>query len=156
VWIEESGQIPLSVFNSSAFAFQYPYLDGNHFTGRISDFQPTDWIALLPTWMGNKSFLQAIDLSCNHFEGPVPSDFCNFILLEYLDMSYNNLFGSLPSCLNRSSIKHAHLSKNQLSSPLTNAFSNSSSVVTLDLTYNNFMGSISNWIGNLSRLSVLL
>jgi Leucine-rich repeat (LRR) protein len=82
--------------------------------------------------------------------------FCNFILLEYLDMSYNNLFGSLPSCLNRSSIKHAHLSKNQLSSPLTNAFSNSSSVVTLDLTYNNFMGSISNWIGNLSRLSVLL
>jgi hypothetical protein len=26
--------------------------------------------------MGNKSFLQAIDLSCNHFEGPVPSDFC--------------------------------------------------------------------------------
>ncbi|KAG5244660.1 receptor protein [Salix suchowensis] len=161
------GQIPLSIFNSSAFL--YLYLDGNNFTGQISGFPPPSWIHLsaldissnqlsgmLPAWMGNFSYLQAMDLSRNHFQGPIPRDFCDLGSVKYLDMSENNLLGSVPSCFSPSTIKHVHLSKNQLSGPLTEAFYNSSSLVTLDLNYNNFMGPVSNWIGNLSVLSVLL
>ncbi|KAG5244661.1 receptor protein [Salix suchowensis] len=161
------GQISPSIFNSSSL--KYLYLDGNKFTGHVLDFQPTNGIDLvaldisdnqfsgiLPTRMGNFSILTAIDLSRNHFDGPLPRDFCKLDDLEYLDLSENNLSGSVPSCFNPSSIKHVHLSKNQLSGPLTEAFYNSSSLVTLDIADNNLMGPISNWIGNLSALSVLL
>ncbi|KAG6774925.1 hypothetical protein POTOM_018343 [Populus tomentosa] len=162
------GQISPSIFNSSSL--RYLYLDGNKFTGHVLDFQPTSGISLaaldisnnqfsgiLPTWMGNFSNqMKAIDLSRNHFYGPLPRDFCKFDILEYLDMSENNLSGSIPSCFHPSSIKHVHLSKNQLGGPLTTAFYNSSSLVTLDIADNNLMGPISNWIGNLSVLSVLL
>ncbi|KAG5244633.1 LRR receptor serine/threonine-protein kinase [Salix suchowensis] len=161
------GQISPSIFNSSML--RHLYLDGNKFTGHVLDFQPTNGIYLaaldisdnqfsgiLPTRMGNFSMLQAIDLSRNHFDGPLPRDLCKLDNLEYLDLSENNLSGSVPSCFNPSSIKHVHLSKNQLSGPLTEAFYNSSSLVTLDIADNNLMGPISNWIGNLSALSVLL
>ena len=106
--------------------------------------------------MGNFSNLKAIDLSRNHFYDPLPRDFCKLDNFEYLDLSENNLSGSLPSCFNQPSIKHVHLSKNQLRGSLTKAFYNSSSLVTLDIADNNLMGPISNWIGNLSALSVLL
>ncbi|KAG5244636.1 leucine-rich repeat receptor protein [Salix suchowensis] len=164
-----SGQISPSIFNSSLLG--YLYLDGNKFTGHVFDFQPTNdfgiflagldisdnnFSGILPTWMGNFSDLKAINLSKNHFDGPLPRDFCKLDKLEYLDLSDNNFSGSVPSCFNPSSIKHVHLSKNQLSGPLTEAFYNSSSLVTLDIADNNLMGPISNWIGNLSALSVLL
>ncbi|KAG5244644.1 LRR receptor serine/threonine-protein kinase [Salix suchowensis] len=163
------GQISSSIFNSSLL--RYLYLDGNKFMGHVLDFQPTNNIGIylaaldisdnqfsgiLPTRMGNFSNLRAIDLSRNHFDGPLPRDFCKLDNLEYLDLSENNLSGSVPSCFNPSSIKHVHLYKNQLSGPLTEAFYNSSSLVTLDIADNNLMGPISNWIGNLSALSVLL
>ncbi|KAG5244655.1 receptor protein [Salix suchowensis] len=161
------GQISPSIFNSSLFIFLY--LDGNKFTGHVLDFQPTNRIDLaaldisdnqfsgiLPTRMGNFSNLKVIDLSRNQFDGPLPRDFCKLDNLAYLDLSENNLSGSVPSCFNPSSIKHVHLSKNQLSGLLTEAFYNSSSLVTLDIAENNLMGPISNWIGNLSDLSVLL
>ncbi|KAJ6775619.1 RECEPTOR-LIKE PROTEIN 14 [Salix purpurea] len=162
------GQISPSIFNSSLFS--YLYLDGNKFTGHVLDFQPTNngiylvsldisdnqFSGTLPTRMGNFSNLRAIDLSRNHFDGPLPRDLCKLDNLEYLDLSENNLSGSVPSCFNPSSIKHVHLSKNQLSGSLTKAFYNSSSLVTLDIADNNLMGPISNWIGNLSALSVLL
>jgi len=162
------GQISPSIFNSSSL--RHLYLDGNKFTGRVLNFQPTNGIYLasldisnnqfsgiLPTWMGNFSNqMKAIDFSRNHFYGPLPRDFCKLDYLEYLDLSENNLSGSLPSCFNPPSIKHVHLSKNQLSGPLTKAFYNSSSLVTLDIADNNLMGPISNSIGNLSALSILL
>ncbi|KAF9673951.1 hypothetical protein SADUNF_Sadunf10G0077100 [Salix dunnii] len=161
------GQISPLIFNSSFL--KYLYLDGNKFMGHVLDFQPTYGIYLvaldisdnqfsgiLPTRMGNFSNLQAIDLSRNHFDGPLPRDLCKLDNLEYLDLSDNNLSSFVPSCFNPTSIKHIHLSKNQLSGPLTEAFYNSSSLVTLDIADNNLMGPISNWIGNLSALSVLL
>ncbi|KAJ6397296.1 hypothetical protein OIU77_018330 [Salix suchowensis] len=110
------GQIPPSIFNSSAFL--YLYLDGNNFTGQISGFPPPNWIRLsaldissnqlsgmLPAWMGNFSYLKAMDLSRNHFQGPIPRDFCDLGSLKYLDMPQNNLLGSVPSCFGPSTIK---------------------------------------------------
>ncbi|KAJ6775617.1 DNA-DAMAGE-REPAIR/TOLERATION PROTEIN DRT100-LIKE, partial [Salix purpurea] len=127
-------------------------LSGN----KLEDISDNQFSGILPTRMGNFSNLKAIDLSRNHFDGPLPRDFCKLDSLEYLDLSDNNLSGSVPSCFNPSSIRHVHLSKNQLSGPLTEAFYNSSFLVTLDIADNNLMGPISNWIGNLSALSVLL
>ncbi|KAI5593614.1 hypothetical protein BDE02_03G025300 [Populus trichocarpa] len=111
---------------------------------------------MLPRSFINSTNLGAIDLSKNHFKGPIPRDFCKLDELLYLDLSENNLSGYIPSCFSPPSIIHVHLSKNRLSGPLTYGFYNSSSLVSMDLRDNSFTGSIPNWIGNLSSLSVLL
>ncbi|XP_061972286.1 receptor-like protein 13 isoform X3 [Populus nigra] len=161
------GQLPALMVNSSRL--NYLYLSDNNFLGQISDFPSpirTMWHVLdlshnqfsgmLPSWFVNLTQIFAIDLSKNHFNGPIPVEFCKLDELTYLDLSENNLFDSIPSCFNPPHITYVHLSKNRLSGPLTYGFYNSSSLVTLDLRDNNFTGSISNWIGNLSSLSVLL
>ncbi|XP_073264018.1 cuscuta receptor 1-like [Populus alba] len=111
---------------------------------------------MLPRWFVNSTSLKALDLSINHFKGPIPRDFCKLDKLEYLDLSKNNLSGYIPSCFSPPSLNHVHLSENRLNGPLTYGFYNSSFLVTMDLRDNSFTGSIPNWIGNHSSLSFLL
>ncbi|THF95668.1 hypothetical protein TEA_002715 [Camellia sinensis var. sinensis] len=110
----------------------------------------------LPRWMGNMSSLMGIAMFSNHFEGPIPVEFCKLSYLQFLDVSDNNLSGSILSCFNQSTVKHVHLNRNQLSGPMTHAFYNSSSLVTLDLSDNHLNGTIPSWIGSLHVLSILL
>ncbi|THG23888.1 hypothetical protein TEA_004075 [Camellia sinensis var. sinensis] len=110
----------------------------------------------LPRWMGSVLTLMGISMFSNHFEGPIPIEFCTLGFLQFLDLSENNLFGSIPSCFNQLKIKHVHLNQNQLSGPMTRAFYNSSSLVTLDLSDNHLTGTIPSWIGSLHVLSILL
>ncbi|KAF5946318.1 hypothetical protein HYC85_016546 [Camellia sinensis] len=60
----------------------------------------------LPRWMGNMSNLMGIAMFSNHFEGPIPVEFCK------LDLSKNNLSGSILSCFNQLRVKHVHLNQN--------------------------------------------
>ncbi|KAJ4829201.1 hypothetical protein Tsubulata_045472, partial [Turnera subulata] len=103
------------------------------------------------------SSLWFLKLSNNNFEGQISPTFFNQTrLLEFLDLSENNLSGSIPSCTNLSRISHVHLYQNQFSGPLTYAFFNSTNLVTLDLRENQITGTVPNWISSLSKLSVLL
>ncbi|XVE80915.1 hypothetical protein DITRI_Ditri15bG0019600 [Diplodiscus trichospermus] len=107
--------------------------------------------------MGNMSSLEEILMANNHLEGPIPMEFCQLNLnLKLLDLSVNNISGSLPSCFSPIWISQVHLSRNKLYGSLTNAFSNSSMLVTLDLSNHYLNGNIPNWIGRLSQLSYLL
>ncbi|TYI91964.1 hypothetical protein E1A91_D02G032500v1 [Gossypium mustelinum] len=156
----------------SANGVQYLYLDGNNFSGEMTnvdvstfEFPNSLWeIDLsnnklhgkLPRWIGNASFLGRLAMSNNSFEGSIPMEFCKLNRLEFLDLSQNNLSGSIPSCFNPPYIEHVHLHGNRLRGPLSLAFYNSSSIVTFDLKRNNLTGSIPKWIYTLSSLSVLL
>nr|GLL21624.1 receptor-like protein 12 isoform X2 [Ipomoea trifida] len=145
----------------------YLHLDGNNFTGTIKDsvlniylvsldISDNKFVGNIPRWMGNMISLQQLSMSKNHLEGPIPIELCSLEFLSILDLSENNLTGSIPSCLNPSSIKHVHLSKNHLGGQLTRAFFNNSALVILDLSYNDFVGTIPEWIGTVSKLSILL
>ncbi|TYG78156.1 hypothetical protein ES288_D02G035600v1 [Gossypium darwinii] len=156
----------------SANGVQHLYLDGNNFSGEMTnvdvstfefpyslreiDLSNNKLHGKLPRWIGNASFLWRLDLSNNGFEGSIPMEFCKLNWLEFLDLSQNNLSGSIPSCFNPPNIEHVHLHRNRLRGPLSLAFYNSSSIVTLDLRGNNLTGSIPKWIYTLSSLSVLL
>nr|GMC75077.1 LRR receptor-like serine/threonine-protein kinase GSO1 [Ipomoea batatas] len=146
---------------------EYLHLDGNNFTGTIKDsllniylvsldISDNKFAGNIPRWMGNMISLEQLSMSKNHLEGPIPIELCNLEFLSILDLSENNLTGSIPSCLNPFSIKHVHLSKNHLGGQLTRAFFNNSALVILDLSYNDFVGRIPEWIGTVSKLSILL
>ncbi|PPD68222.1 hypothetical protein GOBAR_DD34901 [Gossypium barbadense] len=110
----------------------------------------------IPRWMGKMSDLEELVMANNHFEGPIPMEFCKLNRsLQFLDLSANNISGSLPSCFSSSILSHVYLSRNKLKGPITGFF-NSSGLVTLDLSNNHLTGSIPNWIGTLFSLSYLL
>ncbi|GKU86938.1 hypothetical protein SLEP1_g1402 [Rubroshorea leprosula] len=95
-------------------------------------------------------------MSNNGLEGPIPIDFCRVQFLLILDLSNNNISGSLPSCFGPRHIIHVHLSKNRLEGSLTTQFCKSSSLVTLDLSDNQLSGNIPDCINMLSELSYLI
>nr|POE55799.1 receptor-like protein 12 [Quercus suber] len=55
--------------------------------------------------MGNMSFVEDIVMAKNHFEDPISTELCKLVDLRFLDLSDNNLFGSIPSCFNSTSIR---------------------------------------------------
>ncbi|XP_059066682.1 receptor-like protein EIX2 [Cryptomeria japonica] len=98
------------------------YLNSNSLTGKI----PVS------------SSLAVLDLADNNFEGEtVLSAICMLSNLSWVDLSYNELNGSLPSCLGSlSSLTELYLNSNSL----TRNIALPSSVAVLDLSYNNFEG----------------
>ncbi|XP_031126947.1 receptor-like protein EIX2 [Ipomoea triloba] len=129
-------------FWNSALNFGYMNLSYNNIGGRLSDLSTN-----------SNSFLE-IDLSYNHFWGPIPlfppefmtiylsnnkfagpiSSLCSTISSNtfFIDLSYNQLFGEIPDCWNKS----RHLSH-------------------LDLGNNNFLGRVPHSLGSLSLLRSL-
>ncbi|KAG6627286.1 hypothetical protein CIPAW_15G116400 [Carya illinoinensis] len=111
---------------------------------------------MLPRWMGNMTLLSRITLVRNQLEGPIPVELCNLFYVSFLDLSHNNLNGSIPSCFDWYEIRHIHLHQNRLTGPITSAFKGCSNLVTLDLRDNYLTGNIPDWISNISSLSILL
>nr|KJB83237.1 hypothetical protein B456_013G236800 [Gossypium raimondii] len=135
------GDIPSSMENMSLLALD---LSNNTLFGGI------------PRWMGKMSGLEVLLMANNHFEGPIPVEFCKLnYSLKFLDLSANNISGSLPSFFSFTRLTHVYLSRNKLKGPIT-SFINSIDLVTMDLSNNYLTGNIPNWIGNLSTLSYLL
>ncbi|KAG4157603.1 hypothetical protein ERO13_D02G072850v2 [Gossypium hirsutum] len=133
-------------------------LSNNNLSGNVVPaVLNVNWLhGKLPRWIENALFLERLALSNDGFEGSIPMEFCKLNRLEFLDLSQNHLFGSIPSCFHPPNIEHVHLYENRLRGLLLLAFYNSSSLVTLDLRGNNLAGNIPKWIDTLSSLSVLL
>ncbi|XVE71543.1 hypothetical protein DITRI_Ditri10aG0159300 [Diplodiscus trichospermus] len=110
----------------------------------------------IPRWKGDMSSLEEIIMANNHLEGPIYLEFCQLNNLQVLDLSVNNISGSLPSCFSPLRISQVHLSRNKLQGPLKNAFRNSTFLLTLDLSNNHLIGNVPNWIDRLSQLSYLV
>ncbi|KAM3686280.1 hypothetical protein ACJW31_11G186500 [Castanea mollissima] len=161
------GTIPMH-FIMGCHNLEYLILSNNRFSGQIFPTH-SSWTELktlhldnnqfsstLPTWIGNVTSLVDIVMAKNHFEGPIPIELCKLVDLIILDISDNNLFGSVPSCFNSSSILFFQLNKNCLSGPIPSSFQNNSNLLALNLRDNHLTGNIPNWIGSLSSLRILL
>ncbi|WRX34547.1 Leucine-rich repeat - like 10 [Theobroma cacao] len=121
------------------------------------DLSKNHLLSRIPWWMGSTSILKQIAMADNHLEGPIPWEFCKLNhVLQFLDLSVNNISRSLPSCFKPLLINEVHLSKNRLQGPLPDAFRDNVLLVTLNLSYNHLTGTIPNWISRLSALSYLL
>lgn len=50
--------------------------------------------------MGKLSSMKILNLHANQFDGQIPVEFCDLASLQVLDLAYNNLNGTIPSCIN--------------------------------------------------------
>ncbi|KAL8239825.1 hypothetical protein R6Q59_016392 [Mikania micrantha] len=119
----------------------------NHFTGRI------------PSWMSNMCSNSHYSDGCelvarnNRLDGPFPFGEASF---EFLDISQNSFSGPIPSGINLKYTKHLHLGSNRFTGLEPDAFQNLTNVLTLDISQNYLSGRIPEFLGELSKLRILL
>ncbi|EOA29857.1 hypothetical protein CARUB_v10012951mg [Capsella rubella] len=136
--------------NSSLYQFhQLRYLSLSH-----NYFIPSS----LPSEFGMLNKLEVFFLFSNGFLGQVPSSFSNLSMLSALDISDNQLTGSLSFVRNLPKLTYLRVSHNHFSGTLN---SNSSlfelhHLTYLDLSFNNFTASSLPYeFGNLNKLEFL-
>ncbi|KAA8519761.1 hypothetical protein F0562_014017 [Nyssa sinensis] len=159
---------PILPTSNNLTRLNYLYLEHNHFTKILDTLSNCSnlWYLFIghnnlsgssvPRWMGNMSSLIVLSMPNNYLEGLIPVEFCQFNMLQVLDLSENNIGGTLPSCFKPQLIIVVQLSGNRLQGPLSRALYNSSFLEMLDLSNNHLTGRIPHWIGSLSHLEILL
>jgi len=98
-----------------------------------------------------------LDFSRNTFRGSIPASLCNASFLSLLDLSHNNISGTIPSCLFETggNLEVLNLRKNSLMGPVPSKISGGCSLRTLDLNQNKLDGKIPKYLSNCTSLQVL-
>ncbi|XP_057967795.1 receptor-like protein 15 isoform X2 [Malania oleifera] len=139
-------------------------LDHNHFSGTLCNLTDLNDLSILdissnylsgqiPHLLGSKHSLSILNMRKNLFSGQFS---CENIPNEYLDISYNDLSGTLPSCSMCRDLQYLHLEGNRIGGSIPEAFLNFSKILSLNIRNNRLFGKIPSVIGSLSRLKVLL
>ncbi|KAK9673023.1 hypothetical protein RND81_12G140700 [Saponaria officinalis] len=101
------------------------------------------------------STIQQVDLSYNNLEGSLPIVFVNMTSLRYLGLSGNQISGSILYWLkNMRKLQHLDLSSNLLEGPFPRVFANVTSLRYLSLSQNKFTSSPL-WLRNMKKLKYL-
>ncbi|XP_044505671.1 receptor-like protein EIX2 [Mangifera indica] len=105
-----SGKIPPSL--GSLHKILTLRLSSNNFSGevptfsnftrlRILDLQHNALSGKLPEWIGESlPSLLVLNLGSNRFNGNIPLQLCHLVNIQILDLSLNNISGSIPNCFN--------------------------------------------------------
>ncbi|KFK36133.1 hypothetical protein AALP_AA4G081800 [Arabis alpina] len=95
--------------------------------------------------------------SKNNFTGEIPRSICGLSDLSLLDLSNNNLHGSIPRCLETQMIylSDLNLRNNSLTGSLPHIFTNAKSLRSLDVSHNRLVGNLSTSLRGCSSLEVL-
>ncbi|XP_047943725.1 receptor like protein 27-like [Salvia hispanica] len=98
-----------------------------------------------------------IFLGNNQLTGVIPTSICNAFLIRVLDLSFNNLSGSIPSCLiNKSFVSEVlNLRGNKISGVIPDQFPSKCSLETFDVSNNNLGGKVPKSLINCKNLEVL-
>ncbi|CDP18613.1 unnamed protein product [Coffea canephora] len=100
--------------------------------------------------------LEYLDLSFNQIFGSIPKQIGNLSKLIYLDFWANELSGKIPpEICNLRNLTHLDFESNQLSGPIPVVMGNLISLQFLYLCQNNLTGAIPKSLGNLTNLIIL-
>ncbi|XP_060216878.1 receptor like protein 22-like [Lycium barbarum] len=91
----------------------------------------------------------------NKISGTIPSSICNATDLEVLDLSSNNLNGSIPACLAEQSLTVLHLGGNNIRGNMPGNFTEYCRLEMIDLSHNHLEGKIPQSLSNCSNLKAL-
>ncbi|KAF3325396.1 receptor-like protein 12 isoform X1 [Carex littledalei] len=130
----------------------------------------SNYFFLLPAYFVSSSVY--LSISNNSLTGEIPLSICNATLLDIrnvllpnfsipslpqvLDLSYNNLTGTMPPCLlENAELEVLNLRSNKLSGPLSQNISQGCKFRTIDLSGNRINGSLPRSLMNCNTLEVL-
>ncbi|GJV09711.1 leucine-rich repeat protein [Tanacetum coccineum] len=161
------GKIPTTI--GKLQKLQILVLDNNQYSGAIPDVIGN--LSLLtklflgynqleghiPSSLGYCKELNGIDLSNNRLSGKISKQLLQLPSLTYfLDLSYNSLYGSIPSEIkDLKMLSELHLSYNNLSGTITSSLGECISLTELHLSGNIFQGVIPISLSSLGGLGVL-
>ncbi|KFK37940.1 hypothetical protein AALP_AA3G050000 [Arabis alpina] len=100
-------------------------------------------------------FIQSYLASNNNFTGEIPRSMCELSSLNLLDLSNNNLHGSIPWCLEMGSLFDLNLRNNSLNGSLPDIFINAKGLRALDVSHNLLPGKLPISLRGCSKLEVL-
>ncbi|KAM7519101.1 hypothetical protein LguiB_018063 [Lonicera macranthoides] len=112
----------------------------------------------IPASLGNLIKLESLNLRFNPITGSVPDVIFNISSLRVIDLSSNDLYGSLPvDVCSRyvPKLERIYLPFNQFEGRIPSNFYKRKELQYLSLAFNEFTGSIPMEIGNLTRLKHL-
>ncbi|KAL4600781.1 hypothetical protein ACB092_11G224100 [Castanea dentata] len=91
----------------------------------------------------NLKLVRLIDLSSNNLSGSIPAEISNLSELRFFNLSRNHLMGKIPKKIaSMKELESVDLSRNHLSSKIPPSMSNLTFLSLLDLSYNNLSGRI--------------
>ncbi|KAK4278583.1 hypothetical protein QN277_016412 [Acacia crassicarpa] len=105
-----SGEIPSSI--GTLKEIETIHFNNNNFSGKIPtlldslslkfiDYGQNNLYGMLPAWIGHYlPELIVLRLQANKFHGNIPTSLCKLSLLQILDLSRNNITGTVPHCFN--------------------------------------------------------
>ncbi|KAF3635644.1 putative acid phosphatase 1-like [Capsicum annuum] len=106
--------------------------------------------ALIPSELGNLTFLVSLDLGSNNFHGNLPQEMTQLHRLKFLDLSFNSFSGEVPSWL-----ETLERSFNSLQGNIPEGIINLHNMKVLSIQANQLTGSIPFTILNISRIEVI-
>nr|XP_023905482.1 probable LRR receptor-like serine/threonine-protein kinase At3g47570 [Quercus suber] len=107
----------------------------------------------IPPYIGNLTFLRAINLQNNSFYGEIPKEVGQLFRLRELNLTNNTLGGEIPTNLsNCSELRQIRVAKNKLIGKIPMELGSLTKLVSLGVATNNFIGGIPSFLGNLSLL----
>ena len=111
----------------------------------------------IPTDLCNMVSMEVIDLSNGSLSGELLNSWHKNFNMYTIDFSSNNFWGKIPSTIGSlSNLVTLHLRKNNLSGILPTSLQSCSRLMFLDLGDNNLSGNIPKWIGDGLQSLVLL
>ncbi|XP_017980077.1 PREDICTED: receptor-like protein 12 [Theobroma cacao] len=105
----------------------------------------------------NQSSLVFLDLSRNNLTGTIPNYLGNFSFrLEFMNLEMNNFYGKVPDSFTNGQLRYLFLNDNQLEGLLPRSLANCSSLRILNLRNNKFADAFPHWLASLPWLRVLI
>ncbi|QHO39481.1 Receptor-like protein [Arachis hypogaea] len=116
-----------------------------------------DFKTVVPNWIWEKKSLQSLSISGSSLTGEISPLICNLKSLVLLDLAYNNLNGTIPSCLGSSSqsLQIMMLQGNKLFGHLPQTYVMGSALKMIDVTDNNLQGQLPRELVNCRMLEFL-
>ncbi|XP_057435953.1 receptor-like protein Cf-9 [Lotus japonicus] len=120
-------------------------------------YMPRNSVNSIPSWMWRKISLEGLIISDNSLTGKISPLICNLKYLVNLDLSFNKLSGTIPSCLGSfsQSLQSLELQENHLSGLIPQTYMTGSALKMIDLSYNNMRGQLPRALLNCTMLEYL-
>ncbi|XP_042016470.1 receptor-like protein 33 [Salvia splendens] len=163
-WIWGSGMISLNLSLNLLTDLQKPYhIPTSLYTLDLhSNLLSCEFPLLRPDANANENesdyyFANFLFLANNRLTGVIPTSICSISRLMVLDLSFNNLIGSIPPCLLQESyyLKVLNLRGNNFIGVIPDTFNWECGLKTFDVSDNNLGGKIPKSLANCVELAVM-